>query len=99
MEKIEQRKIKRSETQPLEYPSAGSVFRNPENESAWKLIEGIGYKGKKIGDAMVSEKHANFIINTGNANGKDIKKLITEIKQKVKEKYKIDLHTEQEFVE
>ncbi len=99
MEVIEKRKKSRSETQPLEFPSAGSVFRNPENESAWKLIEGIGYKGKKIGDAMVSEKHANFIINTGNANGEDIKKLITEIKQKVKQKYKIDLYAEQEFVE
>ena len=99
MEVIEKRKKARNETQPLEYPSAGSVFRNPENESAWKLIEGIGYKGKKIGDAMVSEKHANFIINTGNASGEDIKKLITQIKEQVKEKYKVDLCVEQEFVE
>ena len=96
---IEKRKQKRIETQPLEYPSAGSVFRNPENGFAWQLIDDIGYKGKRIGDAMVSEKHANFIINVGNANGSDIKELIDEIKNKVKDKYNIDLKAEQEIVE
>lgn len=96
---IEKRKQKRIASQPLDYPSAGSVFRNPPNESAWKLIEGIGYKGKIIGGAKVSEKHANFIINIGSATGKDIKKLIEEIKTKVKEKYNIELKEEQEFVE
>lgn len=99
MELIEERKIRRLETQPLEYPSAGSVFRNPEGDFAGRLIEEIGYKGKSIGGAMVSLKHANFIINTGNAKGEDIKKLIMEIKDKVKEKYNIDLKVEQEFVE
>ena len=99
LELIEKRKQKRIETQPLEYPSAGSVFRNPEGESAWKLVEGIGYKGKSIGGAKVSEKHANFIINAGNADGKDIKELIDEIKKEVKVKYNIDLKAEQEFVE
>lgn len=99
LELIEKRKIKRIESQPLEFPSAGSVFRNPENESAWKLVEGIGYKGKRIGDAMVSLKHANFIINVGSASGNDIRKLIVEIKKGVKDKYNIDLHEEQEFVE
>ena len=99
LEIIEKRKQKRIETQPLEYPSAGSVFRNPEGESAWKLIEGIGYKGKSIGGAKVSEKHANFIINTGNAEGKEIKELIEEIKKEVKKKYNIVLRAEQEFVE
>ena len=63
------------------------------------MIEEIGYKGKSIGGAKVSEKHANFIINTGNATGEDIKKLINEIKDKVKEKYNIDLKVEQEIVE
>ena len=99
MELIEERKIRRLETQPLEYPSAGSVFRNTEGDFAGRLIEEIGYKGKSIGGAMVSLKHANFIINTGNAKGEDIKKLIMEIKDKVKEKYNIDLKVEQEFVE
>ena len=99
MEVINDRKIRRLESQPLEYPSAGSVFRNPEGDYAGRLIEEIGYKGYSIGDAMVSLKHANFIINKGNASGDDIKKLINEIKGKVKEKYNIDLKVEQEFVE
>ena len=99
MEVINDRKKRRIESQPLEYPSAGSVFRNPEGDYAGRLIEEIGYKGYSIGDAMVSLKHANFIINKGNASGDDIKKLIKEIKTKVKEKYNIDLKVEQEFVE
>ncbi len=99
MELINERKERRVATQPLEYPSAGSVFRNPENDFAGRLIEEIGYKGKSIGGAKVSEKHANFIINNGNATGEDIKKLISEIKEEVKKKYDIDLKVEQEFVE
>lgn len=92
------RRKRRIESQPLDFPSAGSVFRNPLNNYAGKLIEDIGYKGKKIGGAMVSMKHANFIVNSGEATGKDIIKLINEIKEKVKEKYDIDLILEQEIV-
>ena len=99
LEVIRDRKKRRLDTQPLESPSAGSVFRNPPDDSAWRLIEGIGYKGKKVGGAMVSTKHANFIINAGNASGDDIKQLILEIQKKVKSKYGIDLKVEQEFVE
>ncbi len=99
MELIEKRKQKRLETQPLEYPSAGSVFRNPDNDFAWKYIDAIGYKGKMVGGAMVSLKHANFIINTGKATGSDIKNLIYDIKDKVKERFNIDLKIEQEIVE
>lgn len=95
---IEDRKKRRLMSQPLEYPSAGSVFRNPEDNFAGKLIEEIGYKGKIIGGAQVSEKHANFIVNVGGATGKDIITLITEIKEKVKDKYNIDLVLEQEIV-
>lgn len=98
-ELINKRRIRRMESQPLEYPSAGSVFRNPEGNFAGALIEEIGYKGKHIGDAYVSEKHANFIINKGNASGDDIKKLILEIKDQVKKKKNIELKIEQEFVE
>ncbi len=98
-ELISNRRQRRMESQPLEYPSAGSVFRNPEGKSAWSLIEEIGYKGKHIGDAYVSEKHANFIINKGHAKGSDVKKLILEIQQKVKEEKGITLKIEQEFVE
>ncbi len=98
MDIIEDRKKRRIEAQPLEYPSAGSVFRNPPNLYAGKLIEDLGYKGYKVGDACVSLKHANFIINSGHATGTDIVKLITEIKEKVKEKYDVDLILEQEIV-
>lgn len=99
MDLIEERKKRRVETQPLEYPSAGSVFRNPEGDFAGRIIEEIGYKGKCIGGAKVSEKHANFIINNGDATGEEIKELINEIKGIVKEKYNIELKVEQEFVE
>ena len=98
LEIVEDRKKRRIMSQPLEYPSAGSVFRNPPDNYAGKLIEDIGYKGKNIGGAMVSVKHANFIINTGNAKGTDIIKLISEIKSLVKEKYNIELILEQEIV-
>jgi len=99
LEVMRDRKERRMASQPLEYPSAGSVFRNPEGMYAGKMIEDIGYKGKRIGDAMVSTKHANFIVNVGKASGDDIKKLILEIKDKVKEEYQIELKCEQEFVE
>lgn len=101
LEVIRDRKKRRLETQPIEFPSAGSVFKNPDdpNWSSWKLVEDIGYKGKKIGGAMVSLKHSNFIINDGDAKSEDIKKLIKEIQTKVKEKHNIDLKLEQEIVE
>ena len=95
---INDRKKRRIESQPLEYPSAGSVFRNPEGDYAGRLIEEIGYKGKNIGGAYVSDKHANFIINKDHASGEDIYKLIKEIKEQVRKKYKIELHIEQEIV-
>ena len=99
MDVIADRKQRRLLTQPLEYPSAGSVFRNPENDYAGRLIEELGYKGKNIGGAYVSEKHANFIINKDHATASDVRNLINEIKDKVKEKYGIELIVEQEFVD
>ncbi len=99
MDIIADRKQRRLLTQPLEYPSAGSVFRNPENDFAGRLIEELGYKGKNIGGAYVSEKHANFIVNKNNATATDVRNLIKEIKKKIKEKYNIDLIVEQEFVD
>ena len=96
---MDKRKERRITSQPLDYPSAGSVFRNPsEDIYAGKLIEDLGLKGYKIGGAKISEKHANFIINDGGATGEDIKALIDYIKVKVKEKYNIDLHVEQRFI-
>ena len=98
MDIIEERRKKRLMTQPLEFPSAGSVFRNPENDFAGRLIEDCNLKGKKIGGAMVSEKHANFIINYNNATGQDIYDLINLVKTEVEKKHKINLRVEQEFV-
>lgn len=99
LELIEDRKQRRLATQPLEYPSAGSVFRNPEDVPAGKLIEDCGLKGTKIGGAMVSEKHANFIINTGDATGEDIKALMNLVHDTVLKQKGYDLHPEQEFME
>lgn len=97
-EVIKERRERRLQSQPLEYPSAGSVFRNPEGNFAGKMIEDLGLKGYKIGGAMVSEKHANFIINYDKATSEDIKKLIDYVHDKVLEEYKVDLKVEQEFV-
>lgn len=79
---------------PMEYPSAGSVFKNPEGYSSWKLIDDCGLKGYRIGGAMISEKHTNFIINTGNATSQNIYDLIRYIQFTVYEKTGIHLDTE-----
>lgn len=99
LELVYDRKERRKKTQPLDMPSAGSVFRNPENDHAGRLIEEAGLKGKKIGGAMVSEKHANFIVNTGNATSNDIKNLIELVHTQVKEKFNVDLVLEQEIID
>jgi len=85
---------KRKLTQPLNWPTAGSTFRNPDGHFAAKLIEESGLKGYQIGGAQVSEKHANFIINKGNASASDIENLITYIKAVVFKQTKIKLETE-----
>lgn len=95
---ITERTKRRFDTQPLSYPSCGSVFRNPELAPAGKLIEDLGFKGYKIGGAKVSEKHANFIINDGDATSKDVIKLIKKITKEVKKAYNVDLILEQEIV-
>lgn len=95
---INDRTKRRIETQPLNYPSCGSVFRNPDSISAGKLIEDLGLKGYSIGGACVSTLHANFIINKDNASGEDIIKLINIIKEKAKEETGIDLVLEQEII-
>lgn len=84
--------------QPLELPSAGSVFKRPEGFYAGALIEGAGLKGETVGGAMVSEKHAGFIVNKGGATAEDVKKLIEIIKTRVYEKYRVLLDTEIKFI-
>ncbi len=93
---MDDRRQRRMKSQPLDQPSCGSVFRNPENINAWQLIDGIGYRGKRIGGAVVSDKHCNFILNTGNATARDYLDLATEIQEKVREKYGIELQMEME---
>ena len=97
-EVIRERRQRRVDSQPLEYPSAGSVFRNPEGEFAGKLIEDSGLKGKRHGGAMISDKHANFVINYDNASAEDIKYLIDLAHDTVLKNYNIDMKIEQEFV-
>lgn len=92
------RQERRLDTQPLSYPSAGSVFRNPPNLYAGELIEKCNLKNTNINGAEVSEKHANFIINKNGAKGSDIIKLIELVKKQVKEKYDVDLVLEQEII-
>ena len=85
---------KRMNTQPLKQPNLGSIFKNPKDNFAGRLIEKCGIKGKKCGGAQISEKHANFFINTGAATTKDFLRLIDFAKNKVKKKFSIELETE-----
>ena len=89
---------RRKRTQPLNMPSAGSVFVNPEGDSAGRLIEAAGLKGRRIGGAMVSEMHANFIVNTGGATAADVTRLIQLIQHTVKGAYGIELRPEIRFL-
>lgn len=95
---ILERTEKRISSQDLSHPSNGSVFRNPEGQSAGKLIDDLGLKGTRINDAVISNKHANFIINEGNATSEDIIKLIKLIRKEIKKAYNIDLILEQEII-
>ncbi|MGB8517875.1 MAG: UDP-N-acetylenolpyruvoylglucosamine reductase, partial [Gallionella sp.] len=85
---------KRIASQPLNLPNAGSVFRNPVGNHAARLIESCGLKGKQIGGAQVSEKHANFIVNTGGASAADIENIIKEVREIVAAQTGVELHPE-----
>ncbi len=89
---------KRGASQPLQLPNAGSVFRNPPGGHAAKLIEGCGLKGRRVGGAQVSEKHANFIVNVGEATAADIESLIEEVRQTVLGRTGVELHPEVRIV-
>lgn len=86
--------LKRKEMQPMSVPSAGSIFKNPKDVPAGKLIDMAGCKGLRIGGAEVSKKHANFIINLGDAKSTDVKALIRKVRATVKEKFKVKLELE-----
>jgi UDP-N-acetylmuramate dehydrogenase len=86
---------RKRETQPLSFPSAGCVFRNPEGASAGKLIEALGLKGMQQGGARVSERHANFIVNAnGSARAQDVVSLLKEVRDRVERSFGVRLETE-----
>lgn len=88
----------RKKKHPLEYPSAGSVFKNPEGHSSWKLINDAGLKGAMVGGACVSELHTNFIINMNNATSRDIRDLIEKVRETVRKKFGIELEPEVKMI-
>lgn len=88
----------KKESQDLAHPSAGCVFKNPNGQKAWKLIDSCGLRGRRIGRAAVSEKHANFIINLGDATSDDVLKLMDEIEKKVECDCNVRLEREIEVI-
>jgi len=84
----------RSERQPLDYPSCGSTFKNPAGHSAGRLIERAGLKGRRVGGAEISSKHANFILNRDHAKASDILSLIGIIKETVQKEFGVELECE-----
>jgi UDP-N-acetylmuramate dehydrogenase len=95
---LQKNKDYRKETQPYNYPSCGSVFRNPLPDYAGNLIEKSGLKGHRIGGAQISELHANFIVNTGNAKAEDVLGLIQHVKDTVMELHGVKMETEVEII-
>lgn len=96
--KMKQLNKKRKEKQPLEWPSAGSIFKRPEGHYTGALIEKAGLKGLRVGDAQISEKHAGFIINRGNATAADVKNLIERIQKEIFNRNGIKLKVEPRFI-
>ena len=88
----------RAEKQPTQLPNAGSVFKNPEGDYAARLIESCGLKGKRIGGAEISQKHANFIVNVANATAADIEQLIDIARNEVMNRFGIMLETEVKII-
>lgn len=97
-EKLDKRKERRMSSQPWNKPSAGSVFRNPEGNAAWKLIDDAKLRGYEIGGAQVSPKHSNFIVNNGYASAKDIYDLIFYVQKTVQEQSGVLLKPEVRFI-
>ena len=93
-QQMEELRKKRVEKQPLEYPSAGSTFKRPEGYFAGKLIMDAGLRGYSVGDAQVSEKHCGFVINRKNASAADVRRLMQDVQDKVKEQFGVSLEPE-----
>lgn len=96
-ELMQTRRERRMDTQPLEYPSAGSVFRNIKDKAAWQYISDGGLRGYQVGGAKISEKHTNFIINEGSATAKDFLAVVKQVQAVVKEKYNEEMIMEVEI--
>jgi UDP-N-acetylmuramate dehydrogenase len=96
-ERINQGLKARKRSQPLAYPSAGSVFKNPPGDYAGRLIEAAGLKGERIGDAQISDRHANFIVNRGRARSRDVLALIARARERVARQAGIELELEIEL--
>jgi UDP-N-acetylmuramate dehydrogenase len=94
LEKVKSYSERRKRTQPLDYPSAGSIFKNPPEGTAGKWIEETGLKGFRMGQAMISERHANFIINLGKATAEEILNLVEWVEKRVYEVKGISLERE-----
>lgn len=90
--------LDRKAKHPLEYPSAGSVFKNPEGHSSWKLVDEAGLKGARVGGAAVSTLHTNFIVNLDNATSRDVRALIDLVRETVQVKFGIELETEVKMI-
>ena len=95
MKELNQR---RRDKQPLEYPSAGSTFKRPEGYFAGKLIEDAGLRGYRVGDAQVSEKHCGFVVNRGKATAAEVKQLIQDVQDRVREEFQVELEPEVRIV-
>jgi UDP-N-acetylmuramate dehydrogenase len=91
---LDKRKERRMSSQPWNFASAGSVFRNPANKAAWQYVDEVGLRGYEIGGAQVSPKHSNFIVNNGYASAKDVLDLIHLVEKSVKDKFGVELKKE-----
>ncbi|MDZ7775664.1 MAG: UDP-N-acetylmuramate dehydrogenase [Bacteroidales bacterium] len=96
--KMEETKQIRWAKQPREYPNCGSVFKRPPGHFVGPMLDELGMKGFSIGGAKISEKHSGFIINTGNATGKEILAVIAEVQKRVKDSFGLDLEVEQRII-
>lgn len=96
--KMEDLAARRKEKQPLEYPSAGSTFKRPQGHFAGQLIMEAGLRGFQIGGARVSDKHCGFVVNVGNATAQDVRDVISEVQERVKDKFHVELETEVVFL-
>jgi UDP-N-acetylmuramate dehydrogenase len=92
--KLRELVIKRKTSQPTGYPNSGSMFRNPPGDFAGRLVEAAGLKGKRIGNAQISERHGNFIVNLGGARGEDVRRLMDLARREVKARFGVELEPE-----